>query len=172
MGCLKTRLDLESSSPALNKHKCCKNTKSTNHVQLIMCLFCTCCVKFLQNVYLSNVGLEQSMSNVSFKIRNNLFSECSISSITIWTIAELCIVCQVRVTTKAKQVVSKIWWILGGWHCSLPLVQLKNWLLIDLSCFLFCSPITKWSSGGIKLWVHFRFICIHSFGQQTSFNEI
>ena len=43
LGCLKTRLGLECSSPALNKHECCKNTKGTNHVQLIVSILSLLC---------------------------------------------------------------------------------------------------------------------------------
>ena len=79
-GCLKTRSDLEYSIPAFNKHECWRSTKGTNQMQLIMCRFCSCCVKILQIVCLLNVGLEHSRSNLVFQILNNLFSECSIEA--------------------------------------------------------------------------------------------
>ena len=32
VGCLRTRSDLECSSPAFDKHDCCENTKGTHHM--------------------------------------------------------------------------------------------------------------------------------------------
>ena len=72
------RSDLECSSPAFDGQKCCKNTKDTNHVQLIMCRFCLCCVKCLQIVCQLSAGLEYSRSSLVFKCILILFSECSI----------------------------------------------------------------------------------------------
>ena len=66
LDCLKTRLDLESSSPALNKHWCCKN-----YVQLTMgmSILSSLCENFADCILL-NVELKHSRSNLVFEIRN------------------------------------------------------------------------------------------------------
>ena len=76
------RSDLECSIPALDKHECCKNTEGSNHMQLIMCRFCPCCVKFCRFCLL-NIGPEHSRSNLVFEMHNSsifgmLYSFCNV----------------------------------------------------------------------------------------------
>ena len=70
LSCLKTGSDLECSSLVLDKHERCRNTKGTNHAQLIMCRFCPCGMKFLQIVCLLNAGLEHFRSNLVSETKN------------------------------------------------------------------------------------------------------
>ena len=69
---METRSDPECSSPTLNKHE---NTAAriSKAQTTCMCLFCLGNVKFLQTVYLLNVRLEHSRSNLVFEICNNFF---------------------------------------------------------------------------------------------------
>ena len=78
LGCLKTRLDLEGSSPPFYKQECCKNAEGKNHVHLIICHFCPYSMNYLQTVCFLNAWLEHSRSNLVFETRNRFILGCSI----------------------------------------------------------------------------------------------
>ena len=63
------RSDLECSSPVFDKHEYCKNTKSTNHVHvLILSMFCEI---FVCRFMFLNTGLVHSRSILVFEMLYN-----------------------------------------------------------------------------------------------------
>ena len=68
---LKTRLDLECSSPAFNKQVCWKNNKGTKCRPVTTFRLCSCYMEFLQGACFLNASLEHSRSNLVFEIHQH-----------------------------------------------------------------------------------------------------
>ena len=78
LGRLKTRSDLECSSPAFNKHALCKKAKSTRCRFLTMFQFCSFHLEFLQGDACWMLKWSTPGSTLFSKLVIILFSECPI----------------------------------------------------------------------------------------------